>query len=95
VVLDSPAPPLLKLDLAGKIESRLEEEKGKVPTIGPAFEPLPEDEGERAEVVQLREELQDQLDRAATHAFSASFGIAALIGLLSLVPIAFARRVDL
>jgi hypothetical protein len=95
VVLDSPAPPLLKLDLAGKIESRLEEEKGKVPTIGPAFEPLPEDEGERAEVVQLREELQDQLDRAATHAFSASFGIAALIGLLSLVPIAFARRVEL
>ncbi len=95
VILDSPAPPLLKLDLAGKIENRLEEEKGKVPTIGPAFEPLPEDQGEREQVVQLREELQDQLDRGATHAFSASFGIAALIGLLSLAPIAFARRVDL
>lgn len=95
VILDSPAPPLLKLDLAGKIEDRLEAEKGKVPTIGPAFEPLPEDEGERDQVVQLREELQDQLDRGATHAFSASFGLAALIGLLSLAPIAFARRVDL
>ncbi len=95
VILDSRVPPLAKLDLARKIESRLEGENGKVPTIGPAFEPLPEDSGERDEVVQLREDLQEQLNRGATHAFSPSFGLAALIGLLSLVPIAFARRVDL
>ncbi|HWA53502.1 MAG TPA: MFS transporter [Solirubrobacterales bacterium] len=95
VVLDSKVSPLLKIDLAQKIGDRLDEEKGKVPTIGPAFEPLPEDPGERDEVVQLREELQDQLNRGATHAFSPSFGIAALIGLLSLLPIAFARRVEL
>jgi MFS family permease len=95
VILDSQVPPLTKLDLAQKIESRLEEERGKVPTIGPAFEPLPEDSGEREAVVQLREELQDQLDRGATHAFSPSFGLAALIGLLALVPIGLARRVDL
>jgi MFS family permease len=95
VILDSRVPPLLKLDLAQKIESRLEDEKGKVPTIGPAFEPLPEDPGERDEVVQLRDELQEQLNRGATHAFSPSFGLAALIGLLSLIPIAMARRVEL
>jgi len=95
VVLDSKVSPLLKIDLAQKIGDRLDEEKGKVPTIGPAFEPLPDDPGEREEVVQLREELQDQLNRGATHAFSPSFGIAALIGLLSLLPIAFARRVEL
>ncbi len=95
VILDSRVEPLLKLDLARKIGDRLDEEKGKVPTIGPAFEPLPEDPEERAQVVQLREELQDQLNRGATHAFSPSFGLAALIGLLSLIPIAFARRVDL
>jgi MFS family permease len=95
VVLDSKVSPLLKIDLAQKIGDRLDEEKGKVPTIGPAFEPLPDDPGERDEVVQLREELQDQLNRGATHAFSPSFGIAALIGLLSLIPIAFARRVEL
>jgi len=92
VILDSRVPPLTKIDLAGRIESRLEEEKGRVPTIGSAFEPLPEDEGERSEVVQLREELQDQLDRGATHAFSPSFGIAALIGLLALLPIGLARE---
>ncbi|MDX6609771.1 MAG: hypothetical protein QOF85_1696 [Solirubrobacterales bacterium] len=95
VILDSRVPPLLKLDLAQKIANRLEEEKGKVPTIGPAFEPLPSDSAERDEVVRLREELQDQLNRGATHAFSPSFGLAALIGLLSLIPIALARRVEL
>jgi MFS family permease len=92
VILDSRVPPLSKIELAGRIESRLEEEKGKVPTIGPAFEPLPEEGEERDRVVQLREELQDQLNRGATHAFSPSFGIAALIGLLALVPIGLARE---
>jgi MFS family permease len=95
VILDSKVPPLTKIDLSQRIESRLEGQRGKVPTIGPAFEPLPSDPGEREAVVQLREELQDQLDRGATHAFSASFGLAALLGLLALLPIGWARRVDL
>ena len=62
-----------------------------MPTIGPAFEPLPEDPAERDAVVELREELQDQLDRGATHAFSPSFGLAALLGLLALIPIGLSR----
>jgi MFS family permease len=95
IVLDSRVEPLLKLQLAQRIEERLEGERGKVPTLGPAFEPLPEDPGDRADVILLREELQDQLDRAATHAFSPSFGLGALIGLLALIPIGLARRVDL
>jgi len=95
VVLDSPVSPLLKLELAQRIEDRLDEERGRVPTIGPAFEPLPDDPEEREEVVQLRDELQEQLNRGATHAFSPSFGLAALIGLLALIPIGLARRVDL
>jgi MFS family permease len=95
VVLDSRVSPLLKLDLAQRIEDRLEGERGKVPTVGPAFEPLPEDPADRADVIVLREELQDQLDRGATHAFSPSFGLGALIGLLALIPIGLARRVDL
>ncbi len=95
VVLDSKVEPLLKLQLAQRIEDRLEGERGKVPTLGPAFEPLPEDPAARADVILLREELQDQLDRAATHAFSPSFGLGALIGLLALIPIGLARRVDL
>jgi MFS family permease len=95
VVLDSRVEPLLKLELSRRIEKRLEGERGKVPTIGPAFEPLPTDPEDRAAVLELREELQDQLDRGATHAFSSSFGLAALLGLLALVPIGLARRVEL
>jgi MFS family permease len=95
VILESPIRPTVKLGLAKKISEHLELEDGKVPNLGHVFDPLPEDEGERAEVVELRSELQDQLDRGATHAFSPSFGIAALIALLSLIPIGLARRIDL
>jgi MFS family permease len=95
VILDSKVNPLLKIDLAQRIESQLEGEKGKVPTIGPAFEPLPSDAGEREDVEGLRDELQEQLNRGATHAFSPSFLLAALIGLLALIPIGLARRVEL
>ncbi len=95
IVLDSRVSPLVKLELSQRISEQLEGERGRVPTIGPAFEPLPEDPEERAEVVGLRDELLDQLNAAATHAFSASFGLGALIGLLALIPIGLARRVDL
>jgi MFS family permease len=95
VLLDSKASPLLKLQLASRIDQRLEEEKGKVPTLGPVFEPLPTDPADREQVIDLREELQDQLDRGATHAFSPSFGLGALMALLALIPIGLARRVEL
>jgi MFS family permease len=91
VVLDSRVSPLLKIQLAQRIDERLAEEKDKVPTIGPVFEPLPDDEDDRAAVIDLREDLQDQLDRGATHAFSPSFGIGALMALLALIPIGLAR----
>ena len=95
VILDSPVNPLLKIDLAEKVSAQLEGEQGKVPTIDPAFEPKPTDPVERAEVEQLQGELQDQLDRGATHAFSTSFILAALLGMIALAPIALSRRVDL
>jgi predicted MFS family arabinose efflux permease len=95
VILDSPVNPLLKLDLAERVSEQLETERGKVPTIEPAFESKPTDPAQRAEVDQLQSELQDQLDRGATHAFSTSFLLAALLGLIALFPIALARRFDL
>ncbi len=95
VLLDSRVSPLLKVQLGERIDRRLEEERGRVPTLGPVFEPLPENAAEREAVVGLREELQDQLDRGATHAFSPSFALGALIALLALVPIGLARTVEL
>jgi hypothetical protein len=40
----------------------------------------------------LKSELQDQLDRAVTHAFSRAFLVAALLGLAALVPILLRRQ---
>jgi hypothetical protein len=95
VVLDAKVTPLFKVELAGRISDRLEAERGRVPVIDPAFEPPPEDPGDRADVERLQAALQDQLDRAATHAFSASFLIGAALALLALLPIGLARRVEL
>ena len=44
------------------------------------------------EYVELGSELQDQLDRAVTNAFSRSFLAAAILGLLALIPILVGRR---
>jgi MFS family permease len=90
-LLDSRLDPTEKIALAERIAERLRSEGDKVPVLAPAFDPLPADPDERQSAVALREELQDELDRAATHAFSASFGVAAAFALLALVPIALAR----
>jgi MFS family permease len=95
VVLDAQVDPSLKIELADNISAQLAGEEDRVPVIDPAFEPLPEDPADRDDVLQLKADLQDQLDRAATSAFSASFLIASLLALLALVPIAAARRVTL
>ncbi len=91
-LLDSPLPPTSKLDLASRIADRIEQEGDKVPAVGPAFEPLPTDPVERAQTIELRTAIEDEVDRAATHAFSASFEIAAAFALAALIPIAVARR---
>ena len=90
-LLDSRVDPTEKIELATRIGERLEAEGDKVPVLAPAFEPLPEDPDERADAIDLRDELQDELDRAATHAFSRSFWVAALLALGALAPIALAR----
>jgi MFS family permease len=90
-LLDADLPVLTKVDLAQRLAGQLSE-RGKVPAIGPAFEPLPSDPAERASALRLKSTLQDDLDRAATHAFSNSFLIAAAFALAALLPIALGRR---
>ena len=86
-----PAGPF-KIDLAQRLGDQLSTERGKVPAVGPAFDQLPSDPTERAGALRLKYTLQDQLDRAATHAFSDSFLIAAAFGLAALLPIGLGRR---
>jgi predicted MFS family arabinose efflux permease len=95
-LLDSHLDPSSKIDLAERLADRLREEGERVPVLDPAFEPLPDDPEQRAQTVALRANLQDELDRAATHAFSDSFLIAAAFALAALAPVALAReRVEL
>ena len=91
-LLDARLPPGAKLELADRIAEQIEAEGDKVPMVAPAFEPLPSDPAERVETVALRARIEDEVDAAATHAFSASFLIAAVFALAALIPIAIARR---
>jgi len=90
-LLDARIDPTEKIGLAERIATRLDAEGDKVPALGPAFEPLPSDPADRAGAIALRSQLEDELDRAATHAFSASFLIAAAFAVAALLPIALAR----
>jgi MFS family permease len=91
-LLDSRLPPADKLGLAERIAAQIEREGDKVPVLAPAFEPLPEDPEQRTETISLRTAIEDEVDRAATHAFSASFLVATGFALAALIPIAIARR---
>jgi MFS family permease len=91
-LLDADLPATFKIDLAKRLGDQLSAERGKVPAIGPAFDELPADSTERTQALDLENTLQDELDRAATHAFSDSFLIAAGFGLAALLPIGLGRR---
>lgn len=96
ILLDADLPAGTKLELAQRLPEELRRSGDRqMPEISGAFDPLPSDPEERSVIVKMRDDLTDQLERAATHAFSSSFLIAALVALLALIPIASARRLEL
>jgi len=95
ILLESSIDPTDKLELGGRIVELVDSQGDRVPDIEPAFEPLPDDPDERNAYESVLASLEDQLDRAATHAFSSSFLLSALFALLALVPIGLTRRLDL
>jgi hypothetical protein len=62
--------------------------EARVPDVGV----IVAERGDDPAYTDLAGSLQDQLDRAATNAFSRSFLAAALLGLAALVPILLDRR---
>jgi len=95
ILLESKIDPTDKLELGAKIVDEVDRQGDRVPDIRPAFEPLPTDPEQRSAYEEVRSGLEDQLDRAATHAFSSSFLLSALFGLLALIPIGLTRRLEL
>jgi len=88
VVLDSRISPLDKLGVARDILVAVNaaEKEARIPDVAKVI-----GGGDEARD-DLISELQDQLDRAVTHAFSNSFLVAALLGLAALVPILINRK---
>jgi MFS family permease len=89
-VLDSRISPLDKIGVARDILVAVDEAEAeaRVPDVASVISNEGDDDAYR----DLANALQDQLDRAATHAFSRSFLAAALLGLCALVPILLSRR---
>jgi hypothetical protein len=88
VVLDSEISPLDKVGVARDILVAVDhaQQEVRVPDVTEVIDE--DDEAHR----ELASELQQQLNRAVTNAFSRSFLVAAGLGLLALVPILLRRR---
>ncbi len=95
ILLDSPISTSGKIELGARLAEEVDTQRDRVPDIAPAFEPYPTDPIERDGFEQVLAGLEDQLKRAATHAFSSSFLLAAVFSLLALLPISLTRRLDL
>jgi len=95
IVLDSPIDPSTKIELGAKLADEVKRQGERVPDLSPAFEPLPTDPVERDQFEAMLSGIEEQLKNAATRAFSLSFLISALFGLLALIPIGMTRRLDL
>jgi hypothetical protein len=87
LILDAALSPQTKIALGAAIADEVERADGRLPDLAPAFRAVtPPPEG-RAEYRRLRADLAEELDKAATHAFSTVFLMAGALALLAIVPI--------
>ncbi len=88
LLLDANLAPDTKVAVAGAVAGQIDHADGRLPQIGPAFDEVEPPEGSEAEFAALESGIQDQIERAATNAFSLPFLGAAAFALLALIPIA-------
>jgi MFS family permease len=92
LVLDAPLDPDTKVALGEELGETIAGAGGRLPELGPSFdevEPLPEEAGDYAA---LETALVEEVDKAATHAFSLPFLLAGAIAALALLPVYAGRR---
>lgn len=98
LVIDAPLPSADKIELARALGDQLVDQEGQVPDLHPAFAALDVDPADRPAAEQLERDLDQQLERAATHAFRDSFLVGAglaLLALLTAIPPASLRALTL
>ena len=86
LVLDAPLPGSTKLDLVEHLGRQLAGERGRVPDLRPVFTAARVPPVQARAAAALERGLEDQLTRAATHAFRTAFFVAAGLALLALLP---------
>lgn len=91
IVLNSALSFEAKLRLGDAIDRQLQQAQNRLPDLGPAFRAQHPSGTDVPVYRHLRRSLNDQVRRAATHAFSRAFLVAAALALAALVPIAAGR----
>ena len=87
LLLDAPLPPETKVAIAQAISTQIDLADGKLPQVDRAFATVTPPAGTEGDFAELSAQIDDQVERAATSAFSLPFIGAALFALLALVPI--------
>lgn len=87
LILDAKLSPRTKIALGQAIAEQIDRAGGRLTDVSPAFRMVTPPPEARAEYGRLERALADQVDRAATHAFSSVFLLAGVLALLAVVPI--------
>jgi MFS family permease len=88
LVINAPLSLTTKIGLGSRLQDTIGSgSPSRPPDIHPAFAPL----GNTGDAPRLEAAIQDQIDRAVTHAFSRSFLFASLFALAALVPLGVRR----
>ncbi len=88
LILDASLSPQTKIALGATVSEQIDRAGGRLPDLAPAFDAVTPPAEARADYAQLEQRLAAEVDKAATHAFSAAFLIAAALALLAVAPIA-------
>ena len=92
LLLDAPLAATTKVELGGAIADQIERADGRLPELGPAFSAVEADPEEADEYDALSGELDSELEKAATSAFSLAFLAAGLLALAAAIPLTARRR---
>jgi MFS family permease len=90
-VIDSDLSIQAKLDLGQAVADALAQSGNSLPDLGPVFAAQHPSPADQPEYARLEAALTDQARRAATHAFSRSFFVAAGLAFAALLPLLVAR----
>ncbi|MGH2953836.1 MAG: MFS transporter, partial [Solirubrobacterales bacterium] len=92
LLLDAPLSPGAKLGIGEAVAEQVERADGRLPDVRDAFDRVEPEEGAEPAQAALETDLVDEVEKAATHAFSLSFLLAGAFAAAALAPIALGRR---